>query len=174
MRRWREAVAGGLPGIAAAARLPDGTVVEAAAGVRGLDNPAPMTPDTVFWIASFTKAVTTAAVLQLVEAGRVELDDAGRRAGCRRLAAPKVLAGFDADGAPQLAEAQAPITVRHLLAHTSGLGYDFCNAELASYGRATQPAPLGAAAGRAAGVRAGLGLDLRRRASTGPASWWRR
>ena len=48
------AVAGGLPGIAAAARLPDGTVVEAAAGVRGLDKAAPMTPDTVFWIASFT------------------------------------------------------------------------------------------------------------------------
>ncbi len=127
-----EAVAGGLPGIAAAARLPDGTVVEAAAGVRGLDNPAPMTPDTVFWIASFTKAVTTAAVLQLVEAGRVELDAPASR-WLPGLAAPKVLTGFDAAGAPQLAEAKTPITIRHLLAHTSGLGYEFCNDRLARY-----------------------------------------
>ncbi len=49
-----EGVAAGLPGLAAAARLADGTIIEAAAGVRGLDNPVPMTPDTVFWIASFT------------------------------------------------------------------------------------------------------------------------
>jgi CubicO group peptidase (beta-lactamase class C family) len=141
-----EAVAGGLPGIAAAARLPDGTVVEAAAGVRGLDNPAPITPDTVFWIASFTKALTTAAVLQLVEAGRVGLDEPVSR-WLPGLAAPKVLAGFDEAGAPQLAGAKTPITVRHLLAHTSGLAYEFCNAELARYGQATQPTPLGAAAG---------------------------
>src|SRR5580698_908011 len=44
------AVAGGMPGVVAAARLPDGSLVAASAGVRGLDNPAPMTSDTVFWI----------------------------------------------------------------------------------------------------------------------------
>jgi hypothetical protein len=38
------AVAGGLAGVAAAALLADGTLIEAAAGVRGRDNPAPMTP----------------------------------------------------------------------------------------------------------------------------------
>ena len=159
-----EATAGGLPGIAAAARLADGTVIEAAAGVRGLDNPAPMTPDTVFWIASFTKALTTAAVLQLVEAGRVELDAPVAR-WLPALAAPKVLTGFDASGAPQLADAKIPITVRQLLAHTSGLAYEFCNAELARHGQATQPAPLGAAAGvplvfePGSGWTYGVGLD---------------
>ncbi|HEX3408186.1 MAG TPA: serine hydrolase domain-containing protein [Caulobacteraceae bacterium] len=141
-----DAVAGGLPGVAAVARLADGTVVEAAAGVRGLDNPAPMTPDTVFWIASFTKALTSAAVLQLVEAGKLGLDDPAAR-WLPGLAAPKVLAGFDAAGAPQLTDAKAAVTVRQLLAHTSGMAYEFCNAELARYGRATQPAPAGAAAG---------------------------
>ena len=127
-----KAVDGGLPGLAAAALLPDGRVVEAAAGVRGLDNPAPMTADTVFWIASFTKALTTAAVLQLVEAGRIGLDDPVAR-WLPGLAAPRLLAGFDAAGAPVLAGAAAPITVRHLLAHTSGLAYDFCHAGLARY-----------------------------------------
>jgi len=159
-----EAVAGGLPGLAAAARLPDGAVVEAAAGVRGLDKPAPMTPDTVFWIASFTKALTTVAVLQLAEAGKLGLDDPASR-WLPGLAAPKVLTGFDAAGAPQLADAKTPVTVRHLLAHTSGMAYDFCHAELARYGRATAPAPLGAASGvplmfePGSGWTYGVGLD---------------
>ena len=129
------AVAGRLPGIAAAARLPDGTVVEAAAGVRGLDNPAPMTPETVFWMASFTKAVTTAAEMQLVEAGRVELDAPAAR-WLPGTAAPKVLTGFDAAGAPQLAEAQAWIGVRQDWPPPRGLGYDGGGGELARYGRA--------------------------------------
>jgi CubicO group peptidase (beta-lactamase class C family) len=106
-----------------------------------------MTPDTVFWIASFTKAITTAAVLQLVEEGRIGLDAPASR-WLPALTAPKVLAGFDAAGAPQLAPARTPIKVRQLLAHTSGLAYEFCNADLARYGQATAPAPLGAAAGQ--------------------------
>jgi CubicO group peptidase (beta-lactamase class C family) len=126
------AVAGGLPGAAAAALLPDGTVVEAAAGVRGLDNPAAMTPDTVFWIASCTKALTTAAVLRLVEAGRVSLDDPAAR-WLPALDDLDVLTGFDGAGAPVLAKARTPPTARHLLAHTSGFAYDFCHAELARF-----------------------------------------
>ena len=125
-------VAGGLPGVVGAARLADGSVVQATAGVRGLDNPSPMTPDTVFWIASFTKAVTTAAVLQLVEQGLLGLDDPAGR-WLPGLARPKVLTGFDAQGKPLLVEATAPVTVRHLLAHTSGLAYDFCNAAFARW-----------------------------------------
>jgi methyl acetate hydrolase len=134
-----QGVASGLPGLAAAALLPDGKVIEAAAGVRGLDNPAPMTADTVFWIASFTKALTSVAVLQLVERGRVGLDDpvAEYLPG---LSAPTVLTGFDVSGAPQLTPVKSAITVRHLLAHTSGLAYEFCHAELARY-TAGQAAP---------------------------------
>jgi len=139
------AVAGGLPGVSAAARLGDGTIIERAAGVRGLDNPAPMTSDTVFWIASFTKALTTVTVLQLAERGRLGLDDPVGR-WLPALAAPKVLAGFDADGAPRLVDAQGPVTVRQLLTHRSGLAYDFCHAESARYAAAAgatrgDPAP---------------------------------
>ena len=126
---------GGLPGVSVAARLGDGSVLERAAGVRGLDNPAPMTSDTVFWIASFTKALTTTAVLQLVERGRVGLDDPVGR-WLPALAAPRVLAGFDSAGAPRLVDAQGPVTVRQLLTHRSGLAYDFCHAESARYSAA--------------------------------------
>ncbi len=158
------AVTGGLPGVAVAALTPDGQVVEAAAGVRGLDNPAPMTSDTVFWIASFTKAITTAAVLQLVERGRVRLDDPVGR-WLPGLADPMVLKGFDDAGAPVVAPAIGRITVRHLLAHTSGLAYDFCNAQLARW--RAWAAGEGAAAGSdaplmfepGAGWTYGVGLD---------------
>jgi CubicO group peptidase (beta-lactamase class C family) len=155
-----KAVASGLPGVSAAAFLPDGSIVEAAAGVRGLDNPAPMTSDTVFWIASFTKALTTVAVLQLVEAGRIGLDDAVGP-WLPGLANPRVLTGFDAAGAPVLEDAATPITVRHLLAHTSGLAYDFCHAELARYSAAQTdrggPVPLMFEPGSAWAY--GVGLD---------------
>ena len=76
-----------------------------------------------------------------------------------------MLTGFDAAGAPQLADAKAQISVRHLLAHTSGMAYDFCNEELARYGRATSPTSLGAAAGvplvfePGSGWAYGVGLD---------------
>ena len=132
------AVRGGLPGVVVAARLPDGEVVEAAAGVRGLDNVAPMTPDTHFWIASCTKAVTTAGALQLVEDGLVGLDaPLGER--LPTLAAPKLLKGFDADGRPILEPAREPITLRRLLSHTSGLGYEFCSDALTRYVAAVGP-----------------------------------
>src|SRR5580704_17057097 len=100
-----QAVTDGLPGVSVAARTPNGEVVLAAAGVRGVDNSAPVTPDTVFWIASFTKAVTTAAVLRLVEVGKIGLD---HPVGpwLPALARPKLLAGFDAGGVSQLRDAE--------------------------------------------------------------------
>jgi methyl acetate hydrolase len=136
-----KAVDGGLPGVAAAALLADGSTVEAAAGVRGLDNPAAMTPDTVFWIASFTKALTTAAALQLVERGGLDLDAPVGR-WLPGLAEAQVLTGFDAAGAPILSPARVPITARHLLTHTSGLAYAFCHAEQARHAAAGGADPV--------------------------------
>ena len=78
----------------------DGVVYEGAFGKRELGGDAPMTLDTVFWIASMTKAVTSVAAMQLVEQGKLELDEPiGER--LPELAAPQVLEGFDADGAPR-------------------------------------------------------------------------
>ncbi len=121
-----------LPGAAAAARLPSGEAVEVAAGGRGADNPAPMTADTQFWIASCTKALTATAALQLVEQGKVALDDPVGR-WLPKLAAPKRLAGFDTDGKATLEPVGTAITLRHLLSHTSGLAYGFTSHELNRY-----------------------------------------
>jgi CubicO group peptidase (beta-lactamase class C family) len=133
----REALTNGLaeadlPGLVAAARLPNGETVEVAVGVRGVDNPAPLTTDTLFWMASCTKALTSVAALQLVEDGRVGLDDPVGR-WLPQLAAPKVLKGFDAAEKPILETATQPITLRRLLTHTSGFAYAFCSTPLTRY-----------------------------------------
>jgi CubicO group peptidase (beta-lactamase class C family) len=122
---------GRAPGFCAAVITQDGERLAACAGARGVDSPDPMTPDTLFMIASCSKAITSVAALQLVERGLLDLDaPVGERLPI--LDAPRVLTGFDAAGAPLTRAATRPITLRHLLTHTSGLAYDFCCADLAS------------------------------------------
>ena len=77
-----------MPGLAAVAGNRAGTLHEGAFGRRGLDRPDPMTPDTLAWIASMTKAITTVAALQQVEAGRLASDAADRRPVGRAAARP--------------------------------------------------------------------------------------
>jgi CubicO group peptidase (beta-lactamase class C family) len=91
-----------------------------------------MTADTLFWIASFTKLVTSIAALQLAEAGELALDQSVASI-LPDFAELPILDGFDDAGAPRLRPAADAPTVRHLLTHTSGLGYPFMDAELARY-----------------------------------------
>jgi methyl acetate hydrolase len=96
------------------------------AGTRDPATGAAMTLDTVFQLASMTKAVTSAAAMQLVERGQLSLD-APMGSLLPELANPEVITGFDADGKVQLRPATSAITLRHLLTHTSGFGYEFMN-----------------------------------------------
>jgi len=86
----------------------------------------------VFWIASMTKAVTTAAAMQLVEQGKLTLDQPIGNL-LPDLAAPQVLEGFDGSGAPMLRPARNAITLRHLMTHTAGFCYDMWNGDFASF-----------------------------------------
>ena len=90
-----------------------------------------MTLDSVFWIASMTKAVTTAAAMQMVEQGKLKLDEPASES-CRSSASAQVLEGFDAAGQPKLRPAKRPITLRQLLTHTAGYTYDIWNANTAA------------------------------------------
>jgi methyl acetate hydrolase len=128
--------AGKVPGVAVAAVLPDGEVVSAASGVRDVSSGAAMQPDTVVWIASMTKAITGAAAMQMVERGKLALDQPISGV-LPQLAGVKVLEGFSADGAPRLRPARGAITLRHLLTHSSGFVYDMWNADMARYLRTT-------------------------------------
>jgi CubicO group peptidase (beta-lactamase class C family) len=77
-----------------------------------------MTLDSVFRIASMTKAVTGTAAMQLVEEGRIGLDQPMGDV-LPVIKNVKVLEGFDAGGAPRLRDPRGPVTLRHLLTHTS-------------------------------------------------------
>ena len=124
--------AGDIPGVVAMAATASGPAYEGAAGTRALPAGPAMTVDSVFWIASMTKAVTSAAAMQLVERGKLALDEP--IAGILpELASPQVLEGFDAAGEPRLRPARRPITLRHLITHTAGFGYDMWNADLLRY-----------------------------------------
>ncbi len=123
---------GDVPGVVAMAATRDGVFYQGAFGRRALPDGAAMTADTVFWIASMTKAITSTAAMQLVEQGKLAIDQP--IAGILpELASPQVLEGFDAAGAPKLRPAQRPITLRHLITHTAGFVYDIWNVEMGRY-----------------------------------------
>lgn len=124
--------AGEVAGVVALAADDSGVIYEGAFGRRAIGGDAAMTADTVFWIASMTKAVTSVAAMQLVEQGKLDLD-APLGEWLPELASPLVLDGFDAQGAPRLRPARRPITLRHLLSHTAGFTYDIWNADMGRY-----------------------------------------
>jgi len=124
--------AGDVPGVVALAAGEDGVVYEGAFGRRELGTGPGMTPDTVFWIASMTKALTTVAAMQLVERGEVALDEPLGRL-LPDLDAVQVLEGFDPGGAPRVRPPRQPITLRHLLTHTAGFSYDIWNGDVGRY-----------------------------------------
>jgi methyl acetate hydrolase len=123
---------GDVPGVVATAATREGTLYHGAFGKRALPDGAAMTPDTVFWIASMTKAVTSTAAMQLVEQGKLALDRPIAEM-LPELAAPQVLEGFDAAGEPRLRPARRPITLRHLITHTAGFVYDIWNVQMGRY-----------------------------------------
>jgi methyl acetate hydrolase len=128
----RAADSGEVPGVAAAAATKDGVIFEGGYGKRDLATGAPMTADTVVWIASMTKAISCACAMQQIERGKLSLD-APIKSVLPELAEPKVLEGFDADGNPRTRPARGDITLRHLMTHTSGFAYDFWNADIVRY-----------------------------------------
>lgn len=70
---------GKVPGVVAIAANHDGVVYKGAFGKRSIDSDTSMTLDTVFWIASMSKAITSAAAMQLVEKGKLHLDQPLKR-----------------------------------------------------------------------------------------------
>src|SRR5215207_9397374 len=121
-----------IPGVVAVAATGNEVIYEGAFGKRDLAKDDAMTADSVFWIASMTKAVTAAGAMQLVEQGKLSLDDPIGKL-LPDLAAVQVLEGFDANGEPKLRAAKKPITLRHLMTHTAGFCYNMWNGDMAIY-----------------------------------------
>jgi methyl acetate hydrolase len=121
-----------IPGVVAVAADYRGVIYQGTFGRRAVDKPEPMTLDSVFRIASMTKAITGAAAMQLVEKGRIGLEQPMSDV-LPLLRDVRVLEGFHGDGTPRMRDPKSPITLLHLLTHTSGYGYDIFNPDLARY-----------------------------------------
>lgn len=127
---------GDVHGIVAAAATDKGVIYQGAHGVRALGDAQPMTLDTVMRLFSMTKAITAVAAMQQVERGALTLD--GPIADILpQLAKPQVLEGFGPDDKPILRPARGPITLRQLLTHTAGFGYENWNGDIQKFMRVT-------------------------------------
>lgn len=121
-----------VPGVVAAVAIGDRVVFSHAVGKASDTAAKPISDDAIFRIASMTKTVTSVALMQLVERGKVKLDEPASTY-VPELATVQVLDGFDENGKPKLRPPKSAITVRQLLTHTSGFAYEFLDAKLARY-----------------------------------------
>jgi methyl acetate hydrolase len=122
-----------VPGIVAMAADRRRTLYQGAFGVADVETGRALTADALFRIASMTKAITTTAAMQLVEQGRFGLDDPVEKY-LPAFARLQVFESFDgATGAYRLRPATRAVTVRHLMTHTSGLGYGFTSATVRDF-----------------------------------------
>lgn len=113
-----------IPGVAGGVVCGDSLIFARGYGVMALDDSTHVTPATLFRIASVTKLFTATAVVMLDEAGALGLDDPVK----------EHLPWFEIVRPPETGT--APITVRHLLTHTSGLPRD---SRLTNFSRLYQP-----------------------------------
>src|SRR6202163_3204950 len=121
-----------IPGVVAMAATGKEVVYQGAFGKRDLAKDDAMTADSVFWIASMSKAVTAAAGMQLVEQGKLSLEAPIGKV-LPDLASPQVLEGFDARGEPKLRPAKNAITLRHLMTPTAAFAYDMWSGDMVQY-----------------------------------------
>lgn len=129
----------GVPG-AVVGVLHQGETSTAGLGVTNVDHPLPVTPDTLFQIGSITKTYTAMAVMRLVEAGALSLDEPVRT--------------YVPDFRVADEDTSARVTLRHLLTHTAGwsgdlftdmsFGDDSLPRYVASMSELAQETPLGA------------------------------
>jgi methyl acetate hydrolase len=117
-----------VPGVVALVTNRERVLYQGAFGVADVSTRRALDNDAIFRIASMTKAVTSVALMQLVEQGRLGLDDPADKY-LPELANLKVFEAFDAaTGDYRLRPAARPMTVRHALTHTTGLAYPFTSA----------------------------------------------
>ena len=124
-------------GVVVAAADDRGVGYLGAAGFQDREAGVVMRDDSIFYIASMTKAVTSVAAMQCVERGVLDLD-APISSVLPCLSEPSILVGYDDAGEPIYRTARTAITLRHLLTHTSGLAYTTWNPELFAF-RQRQP-----------------------------------
>jgi len=116
---------GDVPGVVVAVVDKNGVLYNEAFGKSSTVKNTPMTKDTIFNMASMTKPITSTAIMILVDEGKLKLDDELAKY-LPKWKDPQVISKFnEADASFETRPAKRQITIRHLLTHTSGIGYGF-------------------------------------------------
>jgi methyl acetate hydrolase len=141
-RMFQAAVDNGeIPGVVAAVTNRDSVLYLEAFGKQDAARGVPMAKNTVFRIASMTKPITSVGIMMLAEEGKLRLDDAAATY-VPAVKGREVIASFNQkDGSYTTRPSKQEMTVRHLLAHTSGLAYPFTSAEVVAITERTKQAP---------------------------------
>ena len=122
-----------IPAAVAMVAAAEKTTYAGAFGKRDSASGVDVTTDSIFSIASMTKAITSVAAMQLAERGKVQLDEPVEK-HLPQLAKLEVLDGFDKEsGKPVLRPVNKPVTLRRLLTHTSGFAYDIWDERMFQY-----------------------------------------
>src|SRR5688572_733393 len=133
---------GDVPGVAVAVVNKDGLLYNEASGKSRTLTNTPMAKDTIFNMASMTKPVTSVAIMMLVDEGKLKLDDEVAKY-LPKWKDPLVISKFnEADASYETRPAKRPITIRHLLTHTSGIGYGFSSPTLTKIMQKTKQTEL--------------------------------
>ena len=115
---------GDVTGVVALVISDERIIYHEAFGKQDVGRGVPMERGSIFYIASMTKPITSVAALMLVDEGKLALDD--RVDKYLPDFHPQVIADVDAAaGTYRLRAPARPITVRHLMTHTSGIGYSW-------------------------------------------------
>src|SRR5437867_1579707 len=126
-----------IPAVAAKIATATQTTYAGAFGKRDSASGVNVTPDSIFYIASMTKAITSVAAMQLVERGMVKLDEPVAK-HLPQLGKLDVLEGFEkTTGKPILRPATKPVTLAQLLTHTSGFAYPTWDSNMLKYTQVT-------------------------------------
>jgi len=136
-----------IPACVAMAATATQTTYSGAFGKRDSKSGVDVNPDSLFVIASMTKPVTSVAAMQLVEQGKLKLDEPASTY-IQELGSLQVLHGFEpGSGKPILKPATKPVTLRTLLTHTSGFAYDTWFADMLRWEKESgKSSPLGTVA----------------------------
>jgi methyl acetate hydrolase len=136
-----------IPACVAMAATSTQTTYSGAFGKRDSKSGVDVNPDSLFVIASMTKPVTSVAAMQLVEQGKLKLDEPASTY-IQELGSLQVLHGFEpGSGKPILKPATKPVTLRTLLTHTSGFAYDTWFADMLRWEKESgKSSPLGTVA----------------------------
>jgi len=118
---------GDVPGVVVAVVDKNGVLYNEAFGQSSTLRNTPMTKDMIFNMASMTKPITSTAIMILVDEGKLKLDDEVAKY-LPKWKDPQVISKFnEADASFETRPAKRQITIRHLLTHTSGIGYGFAS-----------------------------------------------